>query len=253
NWLAAELAKRGHLVLVIPPAAHAEADAAAAVQEVARRPANLATALSALEAEPELADRVNRHAVAAVGFFQGGTAALALAGAELDLARFRLTCRQHPASPDCRWFARQGVDLAALELAGIAGSRRDPRIRAVVAVNPELADRFTPSSLAALAVPAAILSLGEAGTLPPWLDPAPLADADPDLRPRIIPDAGPFSAFPECTEAAPALLAEEGEDDALCQEPAEEPRAAVHQRIAAAIASALAKSFAAQPASGPVQ
>ncbi|WP_222183101.1 alpha/beta hydrolase family protein [Geminicoccus harenae] len=253
DWLAAALARRGHLVLVIPPAAHAEADAAAAVQQVWQRPVDLAMALSALDAEPELADRVDRDRVAVVGFFLGGTAALALGGAELDLARFRMTCRHHPASPDCHWFARQGVDPAALDLAGIAGSRRDPRIRAVVAVNPELAASFAPASLAALAVPAVILSLGEASDLPPWLDPAPLADADPGLRPRIIPDAGPFSAFPECAAAAPALLAEEGEDDTLCREPAEGPRAAAHQRIALAIAAALARSLAGQPASGPVQ
>jgi len=253
DWLAAALARRGHLVLVIPPPAHAEADAAIAVREVWQRPAALVAALSALEAEPGMAGRIDRDQVAAVGFFLGGTAALALAGVEPDPERFRLSCTRHPASPDCRWLARQGVELDALDLAGIAGNHRDARIRAVVAVNPELADSLAEASLATLAVPAAILSLGEAETLPPWLDPAPLADAGPGLRPRIIPDAGPFSAFPECTEAAPALLAEEGEDDALCREPHGRSRAAAHQQITAAIAAALARSFAAQPAAGPVQ
>ncbi|MDQ0510316.1 alpha/beta hydrolase family protein [Ancylobacter amanitiformis] len=236
GWIAGRLAAQGRLVAVAHPPVLGAGAARAAVEEIRLRPGDLEATLSAVEADPAV--RAHRAAgkVGAVGFFLGGSSVLALAGARLDTARLRAACDAPAEGPDCRWFAKSGVDLHAVVDERFAASHRDTRIGLVVAVAPEFLDRVQPDSLRGIDLPVTLIDLGPADS------PARAAAAlIPGLRVETLPDPTPFAAFSRCTPRAAVLLAEEGEDDALCRERPGRSRLVLHEEMARLIAAALAR------------
>lgn len=243
DWIAARLAARGYIVAVAHPPPLGERGAQAAVPEVWLRPADLSAALTAVERDPDLAPHVAPGQAATVGFFLGGTSALALAGARLDARSYAASCDQGGTGLDCRWFAKNGVDLRTADPAQVSRPHRDVRIKAAVAVDPELSGHFDPASLAAVGIPVAVVNLGRPGALVPGLDASGLEKAIPGARYETVPDAAPFSAFAPCTPRGAALLREEGEDDALCRDGGDRPRAQIHDQLAATIEAALRRGL----------
>ena len=237
GWIAADLASRGMIVAVVPPPRPASAEAA--VAEIWLRPADLSAALTALEADPDAAAHAAPGQAAVVGFFLGGTAALALAGARLDAASYARSCDPPAQSPDCAWFAAAGVDLHAVDAAQVTRSGLDARIGTVVAVDPELTSSLAPESLSGIAAKTAVFNLGAPGTIAPHLDAASLQVALPGATYAALPDATPFSAMASCTSRGAEILNSEGEDDAICREDAA-ARERTHARLADMIAGALA-------------
>ena len=239
NWLAAALAARGYLVVVVQAPPPAE-DPDAALRETWLRPADLSTALASIMQDPAFSSHIDADRIGAIGFLRGATAALELAGARLDPARFAQLCDGAPVGPDCRWFRRLGLDLHSANLEPIGRAFTDGRIRTVVAVDPELGDRFDPTSLSSIAVPVTLINLGTADMRPPGLDAAELGQGIPGAQTTVLPEATPFGAFSLCTPQAAALL--EGEDEAVCSDRAL-PRAAVHRTLVETIDQALNWGF----------
>ncbi|MCJ8144746.1 hypothetical protein MKI84_17635 [Ancylobacter sp. A5.8] len=236
GWIAAHLAARGALV-VLPhapmPRASSPETARAAPGEVSLRPEDLRAALDAVQGDPALAAHLAAGEVSAVGFFLGGTSVLALAGARLDPAAYRASCDPPVRGPDCRWFAANGVDLHTSIPDAVGASHRDPRVRAVVAINPELVGSFTPDSLGGIDIPVTVIRLG-AG------EDAATQRRLPAARYLDIAGANSFDAFSRCTPRALALLAEEGENDAICREDGPRSRADFQAEMARMIDDALA-------------
>jgi predicted dienelactone hydrolase len=164
-----------------------------------------------------------------------------LAGARIDAERYRRSCDMPAGGPDCRWFAKNGIDLHALDPGPVARALLDPRIKVAVAVQPELADRFAPESLALIKIPVGIIGLGNED------DTAALARVIPGARQVRMPDATSFSTFGLCTPQGAALLQAEGEDEAVCREDGPRSRAEIHAELARLIAAMLRKGFARQP------
>ncbi|MEZ0171124.1 alpha/beta hydrolase family protein [Microvirga sp. TS319] len=245
-WIAAALAARGYVIGVMRPPALGPKDARKAVPELWLRPADLSATLTAIENDPDLAPRIMTGKAAVVGFFLGGTSALVLAGARFDPDRYARSCDRPEAAVDCAWFARGGVDLMAINAATLSRSYRDERIKAVVAVDPELSTSFAPESLAGIEVPVDIINLGSPGTIPPALDASGFRTLLPTSRYDTVPDATSFSAFNPCTPDGPALLRDDGDDDAICRN-GNRPREEVHHEIAARIADALHRNLSALP------
>lgn len=228
SWIAAHLAGRGALVAL--PRSPAPETAGEAPDEVRLRPGDLSAALDRIENDPALAAHLAAGKVGAVGFFLGGTSALALAGARLDPAAYRASCDPPARGPDCAWFAANGVDLSDRVTEAFGASHRDPRIRAVVAVAPELVGSLTRESLGAVDVPVTVIGLG-----------APAADREiPGARQLAFPEANVFTAFGRCTARALTLLAAEGEDDAICRDDGPRSRADLQAELAGMIDAALA-------------
>lgn len=246
GWIASSLAAIGYIVGVTRPPALGPKDAEKAVQELWLRPADLSAALTALESEPTLSQRIMQGSAAAVGFFLGGTSSLALAGARLDPNSFGRSCDRPEAGVDCAWFASAGVDLKNIDGTSLGRSYWDERIKAVVAVDPELSASFAPESLAGIKVPVDIINLGSPDTIAPALEASGLKALIPNSRYDAIPDAMSFSAFNPCTQDGPALLREEGDDDAICRD-GKRPREEVHREIAGKIADALHRSLSERP------
>ena len=238
-WVASGLAARGYAVALPRQPDPARLAARQAPRELWLRPADLSATLDALEGDAILASRLD--GVAVVGFFLGGTSALALAGARLDEGRYVQSCDHDAPGPDCAWYAKAGVDLHALDLAPVGRSSIDRRIRLAVAVAPELSTSFDAASLAAIAVPVRLVDLGQGGA--PDMNVAGLAHAIPHARYEIVPGATPFSAFPECQPRGAALLRDDGEDEALCQEAGGRARAAIHDQLLDIVDAALKQAF----------
>ena len=251
NWLGARLAARGFVAALVQGPRLGPGDAAAAVEAIGRRAADLDAALSALENDPAWAGRIDHARIGAVGFFLGGTSALALAGAQLDAERFTTSCDPGGTGVDCAWLAASGVDLHGVDTTILTRPHRDPRIKAVVAVAPELATSFAPTSLAGITVPVDLVDLGHADSIPPGLRAAELGAAIPGARYRAIPDATPFSAFASCKPEGAAILEEEGESGAICRESSGRERDAIHAELAASIADGLAEHLHVAP--GPTR
>jgi predicted dienelactone hydrolase len=235
GWIASALAARGMLVAAVPPPRPASAEAA--VAETWLRPADLSAALTALEADPATAARAASGPAAAVGFFLGGTAALTLAGARLDAGSYARSCDPPAQGPDCAWFAAEGVDLHAADAAKLGRSALDPRIGTVVAIDPELTASLAPESLSGMTAKVTVINLGAPGTIAPFLDASGLKAAGVSYT--ALPGATPFSAMAACRPHGAEILAEEGEDDAICREDAT-ARDRTHARLADMIAEALA-------------
>jgi len=243
NWLGAELASRGFVAAVVRGPALGPRDAAIAVQEIWRRPADLSAVLTALESDAAWSGHLDRAKVGAVGFFLGGTAVLSLVGAQFDADRFKETCGEAGTGVDCAWFADSGVGLHDVDGESLARSYLDPRITAAVAVDPELTTSFLPESLAAVAVPAEVVNLGRLEAVRPGLRAQQAAAAIPGGRYAEVIGATRFSAFSLCTPKGPAILKEEGGVDAICLEAPGQSRAAIHADLAALIAGALARQW----------
>lgn len=247
NWLGSHLATQGFVAAVVRGPTLGPRDAEVALQEIWRRPADLAATLSELENDPRWQGRLDHEKVGAVGFFLGGTAVLSLVGATLDADRYVTSCDAGGTGVDCAWFAAGGVDLRSVDTGSLTRSNLDPRVKVAIAVDPELTTSFSSESLSGITVPVEIINLGREDAIQPGLKAAELASAIPGARYHAVSGASRFSAFGRCTPQGPAILREEGESDAICAEAGDQGREAIHARLAELIAAALARQLHVAP------
>lgn len=226
SWLASRLAAKGFVVAVPHPPGPQQLAASDAPAELWLRPADMSATLTALEHDSVLAGKIDTGNAGALGLLRGGTSALALAGARLDGQAYAQSCDGPASNADCAWFAKHNVNLNAIDTASIEASHRDRRFISVVAVAPELAEVFTPQSLAAIAVPVLQVELGAGPSI-----------AIPGAQFEPITMATHFDVFNECKPKGILILREEGGDEALCAD-GPMPRANVHEKLAEMIAEA---------------
>lgn len=225
-WLSSSIARAGYVVVEVN--APRPDNAAIALNEIWRRPQDIRRAIDLVLADQVWGPRIDRSKVSVAGFALGATAALSVAGSELDAARYMRSCAadSETEGPDCGWYAAQGVDLSETSPEGLAGLAQDPRVTSVIAVNPEY--------LAALSArPAGVstlrISLGNPDDAP---GNGQIAQA------VVISRASVFDAFALCTDAGPDILIEEDGDSSLCGA-STEARQTIHQEVSEAIISFL--------------
>jgi len=235
NWIAARLAANGYLVAMAGLPDPRSLRAQDAPREIGLRPADLSATLTAVEKHAAFAGRIDASRIGVLGFFLGGTAALSLAGGELDAQSYASSCDDGRAGPDCAWYAKAGADLHHVDAAALAASHRDERIGIAVLVAPELGGSFAAASLARLSIPVEIIHLGAAA---PAVNGARLAQAIPGAHHHDLANATAFSAFAECKPKGAAILRSEGEEETLCQDGGTSSRAEIHARLAAMIDAA---------------
>lgn len=221
-WLSAAIAQAGYVVVEVN--APRPDNAALALDEIWQRPRDIRRAIDLMLADATWGPRVEDSQVAVAGFALGATAALSVAGAELDAAQYLRSCAPDNSTtgPDCGWFAAQGVDVSKTSAAALAGLARDPRVDAVIAISPEYPDALgqMPAAVGALRI-----SLGPSDAAP---------GAGQVGQSVVIPGASVFDGFPVCTAAGPEILTEDGGDPAICGASAE-ARRTIHEDIAEAI------------------
>lgn len=239
-WLDRRLAERGFVVAdVASPHLLGDGDVGRAPAEIWKRPADLSTALTAVEQAPFLAGRLDTTRVGALGFFLGGASTLSLAGARLDAARVARSCDRGGTGMDCAWFARAGVDLRNVDAVKLSASRRDRRVKLSIAVDPEFSTSFSEESLSALGTRAEIVGLGAPGRLPPGLNPSRFDGAYAAVGYHTLPEGSEFSAFNLCKPHGAARLAHTKEGAALCNSDSDVGRDRVHADLGALIVGLL--------------
>ncbi|MEJ2631162.1 MAG: hypothetical protein P8014_20075 [Acidihalobacter sp.] len=244
NWIAADLARKGYVVTLVHAPLPNELSARGAVRELWLRPGDLSAALTSVMRTPKLARHLQHGAIGVVGFLRGGTSALALAGARLDVRRYRHSCDKPRTSADCRWFAHNKVDLRTADIDQAFRSFLDKRIKTAVVVDPELSGYFTPKSLSSIGIPVELIRLGSGSgsATVPGFDAAALLNSVPDIHHDIVKHATAFSSFSLCTARASRFLRAAPGSEPICGE-GNEARSRMHARIAGLIEASLQRTL----------
>jgi predicted dienelactone hydrolase len=119
-------------------------------EELINRPLDVKFLLDKLESDPSLQGRINFQQIGAVGHSYGAYTALTLAGAKIDFAQVRKLCRPNKllnpsAFLQCRADELEGIN----KLSNI----QDPRIKAIIALNPLSSVILGQNNLAQIQVP----------------------------------------------------------------------------------------------------
>ncbi|WP_417583363.1 alpha/beta hydrolase family protein [Pelagibacterium sp.] len=230
-WLAAGLAGRGAMVLVMNHPGTTSGDSSPRrTVRLSDRSADMSASLDAILSDPAFSDRIDSARISALGFSLGGAAVLGIAGVRFDANAYANYCQTAgDAAQDCLFLARGGVDLDALP-SEFSADMADPRFTSIVAIDPGFTYAATANSAASVNVPVQIVSLGDTY---PWFSVdvraqgSGLIDRLADVEHAVIPNAFHYSFLPICNDNAAQLLIEEGEDP-ICDDPDGWDRATAH-------------------------
>ncbi|CUH78879.1 putative dienelactone hydrolase [Tritonibacter multivorans] len=241
TWLGEGLAARGAIVVGVdhPNTSFGDFDMVKGMDHWTRAQ-DMAVALDALQGDATFAPHMDLTRVHATGFSYGGWTALSLGGLRGDGAAYALYCDQAEGkSTHCNDLVRAGVDLRDVDQEKWQADWRLPEVTSVAAIDPGLTYGITQEMADDLAVPALLLTLGNAADR---LQATDLSARGSDLWAKlpeaarvVIDPASHFTALPRCKPMGEAILAEE-QDDPVCTDPEGTDRAAVHAQVIDAIA-----------------
>lgn len=173
-YLAEHLASHGYAVIVpehpgssaqqVEALLQGRANEIADPEEFVNRPLDVTFILDTLGQDPQFSPQLALEQVGIVGQSFGGYTALALGGAQVNAAALRRSCQKLDES----WNVSLALQCRALAASPIPDSLRDPRVAAIVAINPFMSAIFGQEGLASLAVPTLIIG-GDADTVAPAL------------------------------------------------------------------------------------
>ncbi|MCR9275878.1 MULTISPECIES: alpha/beta hydrolase family protein [Mameliella] len=248
SWLATPLAEAGYIVAAPTHPGNTGPDRSAEqTMKLWQRPADLSRALDALEMAPDLTAHADLDRVGALGLSMGGNSALGLAGARIDPDLLAGYCDDAERNPSlCSWVRMSGVDLRAMDMTVAGRDNSDDRIGFVMAIDPAPADVFAAESLAEVAVPVALVNLGQEAGIPATIRAAPLAQGIPGADYTVIEGATHAAMFPECNPKAAEIAREEGIEDPICPDGTGRPRADLHAQMIDMVTSAFAEAFDAE-------
>jgi predicted dienelactone hydrolase len=244
GWLAADLARRGMIVIATdhPGTRSRDSDPHQTVK-IWERPDDLTALLDWISATAPQGLVPDMSRVAALGFSLGGHSALALAGEPVSKTLFIDYCDRNAGKVDCGWMQAAGVDFTAIDATLYDASHKDPRVAAVVAVDPALPQAVTPSGTQDITAKAMILNLGEIETVPEAMRADALADRIIAAEYAAIPGAWHFSFLPECSAMGRIVIGLAG-DDNICSDSGMRDRGVLHQELRVKIGDFLDQALA---------
>ncbi len=233
GWIASALAASGYVVVLPnhPGTTSRNASAQAAVR-VWERPADISAVIDEIEANPQTYPYIDTSRIAALGFSAGGYTAMALSGARVNVEALQSFCDEgdHGMS-DCAFLARGGVDLWDMDLSPAAQDLRDARIKTAVIIDPGIVETLTLESLTQIDIPMMILNLGQEDTIPAGVYARQASEAITGAQYEIVQDATHFSFLAQCKPKGAKILADEGEQDRLCDDAGGRGRGAIHREL----------------------
>lgn len=226
-WLAEALASHGYLAIAMDHPGDRFGDTSVEGRFAAwRRARDVSFVLDALLQDRTFGPRIDRGRIAAAGHSSGAYTVLALAGLRLQPSAYLTYCSARQPGPDCKLFVDLRPDRIA-DLAEAGKSRRDRRIRAVLALAPVLGPAAIPASLRGITVPVTIVGSTTDEIVPFEINAARYQRFIPRARLVKVPDADHFVFMPTCTLPGRLVAAQVCVD----RNPAVD-RAAVHAQVA---------------------
>ncbi len=210
-WIALGVAARGAIVVSADHPASAQGDPERmSVLDIWEQPGDVSRMLEQL-LRSEFARYIDPGRISVVGFSLGGASAMLLAGARVEMDRFRAFCKTHDDGA-CSAFRRHFGSMDAAYFARAGQSYADVRVKAAVAIAPAFTEAMTAESLRTLGAPVLVVAGERDQQLPPATHIRPMLD---HLRPpslyHEVPGAQHFSFLPLCSPGAIAILAESNE------------------------------------------
>ncbi|MBW8356234.1 MULTISPECIES: alpha/beta fold hydrolase [unclassified Pseudomonas] len=253
SWLVSSLVDQGYIVAAPDhPGTTTFDQRPAEAAKLWERPRDLSRVIDKLTLDNTLAGSVDPQRIAAIGHSLGGWTVTALAGARYSPQRYLEECRLHPNPRLCQIAPELGI--TAHNQGPLSADLRDPRVKAVVALDLGFARGFTPESLSTLHTPVLVLGAGvniadmpveeESGYLNAHL-------ASPPSRYEVLANASHFSFMQVCKPGAVALLKEEAPgDEIICRDGDAGDRQDIHRQVAKLIGDFLDQKLAGQPPAG---
>lgn len=238
-WLGAGLAQQGAVVVGVnhPGSTFGDSDMRR-TQNHGSRVSDLRITLDALLADASLRPYIDPQRIYVAGFSFGGWTALSIGGLRGDLNAYVDYCA-HSGHRHCRDIARAGVDLRQLDATTWNRSYRDPRVKAVAAIDPALHQGLGAAQASDMVDKVLLIGLGQGADRLPDTDfsspDATLTGILPTARIEVLAPAFHFSALPVCKPEGAKLLAEDN-DDPVCSDPPGTDRPVLHERIIRSIA-----------------
>jgi predicted dienelactone hydrolase len=171
SWLAEYLARNGVVVLGVSHYGESwlygpETVDPDAVTRLWARPGDCTFALTQLLMNEDFGARVDSARIGALGHSSGGATVMALGGATLDPAALSTYCRSDAGLRDrgCQYAGRSEASLRAP--AEATRSYRDPRVIAIVALDPAAGPGHDAASLAQVTVPVLVVGSEDNDFLP---------------------------------------------------------------------------------------
>ncbi|MDH5902472.1 alpha/beta fold hydrolase [Vibrio splendidus] len=234
NWLATELASRGHIVTATDHPGTTSFDQSP--KQAAKwweRPQDMSRILDYLLSQTQWKQFADAENVTAIGHSLGGWTVMQLAGAKLDRPTFEANCLVYPNPRICGL----AVELGLSKVQAQEPSNKDlsdPRIQRVVSLDLGLARSFSVGSLNDITVPTLILAAGIdiGGDLPQALESGYIAEHMPlNLRRyKVYESATHFSFIQSCKPGAIPILEEEVPGDGIiCKDGVGTSRDRLHQ------------------------
>jgi predicted dienelactone hydrolase len=243
-WMASRLATSGFVVAMLRQPDPTRLTEEQTLPEIWLRPADVSAVLTVILGDSALSPQIDTTQIGVLGLQIGGTAALSLAGGLLDIASVKATCDAGGIGVDCGRFRKAGLNLHTTSLPLLGRSNADPRVKAIVVIDPEFSRSFTETSLAGISIPVGLINLGKPETIWQGLNAKELTRLIPQAQYAVIPDATQFSVFPECKPGASVLLKEDGEE-AICDDPIDgRSRSQIHGALAQMVAAMFSSDFA---------
>ena len=230
TWITTQLAAEGFIVVAPDhPGSTSGGSDPAITLNLQHRPHDLSALIDWLAATPPAGLHPDLTRIGSVGFSMGGFSVLAGSGLRASKSRFTDYCTANAGKLDCGWYQQGGIDLAALDQTVFEASSLDPRIRAVMAIDPALPQAFQPDSAKTITIPTLILNMGRPGTVPPATDASTPASLIPGSAHAYIPGASHFTFMDECRLLGRAVIGLASADAICARSPA---RRALHANIA---------------------
>ncbi|MCD2175375.1 alpha/beta hydrolase family protein [Rhizobium sp. C4] len=245
GWLSTELARNGFIVAA-PNHIHSTSGDSLPVESIKiwERSQDISALLDSLLADPRWSKLIDKDRIGAIGFSLGGTSVMLAAGARASLSTFADYCKNADGKDGgCNWFLRGGADLSKLDRNAFDGSYRDPRLSALVAVDPGFAMAYQPDSLKAMTLPTLFVNMGEGESIMPGVRAEPLARQVPGAAYAAIPGAIHFTFLGVCNPSGADVLKRYGEEDPVCDDGGDTPRVELHKQIFFKIAVFLRKNL----------
>lgn len=242
NWLASGLVSRGAIVISVnhPNGAFNDRDPGKMFNHWTRVQ-DLEAALDHVLTDQRFAGVADPSRIYAAGFSFGGWTALSIAGVTGKPEGSVAYCAAAgERSHNCTDLETYGLDFAKVDRPKWTASYKDPRIRAVAAIDPGLTWELTADNVLDVKQGSMLLIGLGTGTDRLYATDTSARGSNfeglvPGAKVEVLAPGYHFTAMPICKPEGEAILAAE-KDDPVCSEPAGGDRKAAHDRMIALIA-----------------